>query len=121
MTSRRILIVDDNRDAVAMLASGLRKIGHIVQVAFDGASAVMAAERFRPEIAMLDLGLPDMAGFETCIRIRQSLQGELLAAFAVTGWSSDEVREQSSQAGFDKHFVKPVKIEDLANAIGAIE
>jgi CheY-like chemotaxis protein len=119
MSPLRILIVDDHLDAATSLAGAIRLLGHIVQVANDGASAMMAAERFRPEIVLLDLHLPDMVGFETCNRIRQTLKDEVMAIFAVTGWGDDAVIERVLKSGFDGHFLKPVKLEDLLEAIEA--
>ncbi len=119
MSPLRILIVDDHVDAATTLAGAIRLLGHTVQVANDGASAIMAAERFRPQIVLLDLQLPDMVGFETCGRIRLALKEELIAVFAVTGWGDDAVRERVLQSGFDGHFLKPVKLEELLDAMEA--
>jgi DNA-binding response OmpR family regulator len=117
MKALRILVVDDNKDAARSLARVLKAVGHVVEVAFDGTSGIALATQFRPEVALLDIGLPDIRGFEVCKTLREVLGDELLAAFAITGWSSEEVRKQSFQSGFDQHFVKPIKFDELEAAL----
>ncbi len=113
----RILIVDDNQDAANSLARCMKVLGHLVQVAYDGATVVEMANQFRPEVVLLDIGLRDMSGLDVCRSIRQSLRGDLLAAFAITGWGEEEIGRQATEAGFDRHFLKPVKVNELENAI----
>lgn len=85
--------------------------------AFEGSSALKLAESFRPQIAFLDLGLPNLNGFVLCKTIRAKLGDELWAVFAVTGWHDEDVRRQARDAGFDRHFVKPVRIDRLREAM----
>jgi signal transduction histidine kinase/ActR/RegA family two-component response regulator len=115
--SQRILIVDDNADAAELLGEILRAVGHEVAIAHDGPQALGLIERFAPDVAVLDIGLPVMDGYE--------LAGRLVAVcsapprlMAVTGYGQDHDRARSTQAGFERHFVKPVDAELLIGAIG---
>jgi CheY-like chemotaxis protein/two-component sensor histidine kinase len=110
---RRVLIVDDNIDAAELLAASLEALGHTTRVAHDGPSALRAAEEFDPEVALLDIGLPVMDGYELARRLR--VDG--LRLVALTGYGQDTDRERSSQAGFDEHLVKPVEIAKLSDVI----
>jgi len=105
---RRILVVDDNRDGAASLARVLELSGQHTRVAADGLSALREAEAFRPDVVLLDIGLPKLNGFEVARRIRQQSWGQLVILVAVTGWGQEEHRRESSDAGFDAHLVKPV-------------
>ncbi len=104
---RRILVVDDNRDAAEMLAELLASKGHEVQVAEDGPTALAVAGRFRPEVALLDIGLPVMDGYELAARLRELSAGPL-RLIAVTGYGQEEDRERARAAGFHGHLVKPI-------------
>ncbi len=104
---RRILVVDDNRDAATSLAELLEVIGHETSIANDGLEAVQAAETFRPDVVLLDIGLPKLNGFEAARRIRQQPWGKAMLLVALTGWGQEEDRRKSSEAGFDAHLVKP--------------
>jgi DNA-binding response OmpR family regulator len=117
LNSLRILVVDDNVDCANTLARALRVAGHTVHVAFDGKSAMELARKVLPEIVMLDLGLPDMTGYELCSKIREQAGSNLLLAIAITGWHDEAARQQSLRAGFDQHFVKPVRFEEIERAI----
>jgi PAS domain S-box-containing protein len=105
---RRVLVVDDNRDGADSLAMILRLLGNEVRVAYDGAEAVRAAEAFRPDVILLDIGLPKLNGHETARRIRREPWGGRVVLIAVTGWGHEEDRRRSQEAGFDFHLVKPV-------------
>ena len=107
-TPRRILVVDDNEDNVGALAQLLRQQGHLVETAIDGEAAYAAAERFRPEVMLLDIGMPKLNGYEVCRRIRQQPWGRSMRVFAQTGWGQAEDRQKTEAAGFDGHMVKPV-------------
>ncbi|MEO5618362.1 MAG: chemotaxis protein CheB [Candidatus Eisenbacteria bacterium] len=113
MTPRRILVVDDNRDAALSLATLLEKSGHETRTAHDGVEALSAAASFLPEVVLLDLGLPNLNGYEVARMIREQPWGQTLKLVAVTGWSQDSARRKSSEAGFDEHLVKPVDIGTL--------
>jgi PAS domain S-box-containing protein len=113
-TSRRILIVDDNVDGAESLAKLLRLGGHEALVTHDGQGALEAAERERPDVVLLDIGLPGMDGYEVCRRIRQEPWGKEVVLVAVTGWGQEADRHRSDEAGFDAHLVKPVDLQMLA-------
>jgi signal transduction histidine kinase/CheY-like chemotaxis protein len=110
---RRILVVDDNRDSAQSLAILLRLLGNEVATAHDGPTALQAAEQFRPEVALLDIGLPGMDGYELARRLRALPQLRQLRLAALTGYGSAEDRRRSQEAGFDEHLVKPVEMETL--------
>jgi PAS domain S-box-containing protein len=118
-TRRRLLLVDDHRDAAKALAELLASLGHQVEVAFDGLEAIGAALTSKPEIVLLDLGLPGMDGYDVARRLRQepALTDALLVA--VTGYGHEEARERSRAAGFDLHLVKPVDPQVLQELLGA--
>ncbi len=104
----RILIADDNRDAAQSLAVLLQLQGHEVEIAFDGLVALERAEQFRPQIALLDIGMPNMDGHVVARRIREQPWGRSVRLIALTGWGQEEDRKQAAEAGFDRHLVKPV-------------
>jgi signal transduction histidine kinase/DNA-binding response OmpR family regulator len=106
----RILIVDDNRDAAQLLADSLQSLGHDVLVAHDGPSALGLAANFRPDVALLDLGLPVMDGFELGQRLRTDLALTDLVLMAVTGYAQEADRRRTIAAGFHGHLVKPVDV-----------
>jgi PAS domain S-box-containing protein len=114
---RQVLVVDDNRDAADLLAETLRAAGHQVEVAHDGPDALARLERFRPEVAVLDIGLPVMDGYELAVRLRDRVAGVHL--LALTGYGQDRDRERSRAAGFAHHFVKPIDPDRLLEAVAA--
>ena len=105
---RRILVVDDNQDAAASLALLLTIMGNETQTAHDGLEALEVAQAFRPDVVLLDIGMPKLNGYEVCRRIRQQAWGTGMAVFALTGWGQKEDQRRSLAAGFDAHLVKPV-------------
>lgn len=109
----RILVADDNLDAAESLATLLEFHGHQVQFVHDGESALQALETFRPDVALLDIGMPKLDGYEVARRARQMSWGGKLKLLALTGWGHDQDRREALAAGFDRHFVKPVAIEEL--------
>jgi CheY-like chemotaxis protein/two-component sensor histidine kinase len=115
--ARRILIVDDNHDSAESLAMMLALTGHETRTAHDGLAAVEAADAFRPDLMLLDIGLPKLDGYDVCRRIRDQEWGKDVVVVAVTGWGQDEDRERSRKAGFDTHFVKPVDPDALKRLI----
>lgn len=106
--ARRILVVDDNRDSADSLAVLLRLVGHEVRTAYDGVEGVEAAERYRPEIILLDIGMPKLNGHDACRRIRAQKWSENMVLIALTGWGQEEDRRLTAEAGFDAHMVKPI-------------
>jgi PAS domain S-box-containing protein len=117
--ARRVLVVDDSQDAAQSLAMLLEFEGHEVHMAHDGADAVGTAERVRPDIVLMDIGLPILNGYEACRRIRNQAWGAPIVMVAITGWGQDEDREQSRAAGFDQHLVKPVDHAELRRVVGS--
>lgn len=113
----RILAVDDNQDAVDSLARTLKLKGHLVQTAYDGLAAVDAAARFKPDLVLLDIGLPRLSGYDAARRIRALPGGDAMTLIAITGWGQEEDRRQSQQSGFDMHLVKPVDPVDLLKVL----
>ena len=102
-------MVDDNIDAAQSLAMLLAVCGHETHVAHDGLAAIDAAERLRPDVILLDIGLPKVNGFEACRQIRQRPWGKDVVIIALTGWGQDVDRRRSQESGFDHHIVKPVE------------
>jgi CheY-like chemotaxis protein/two-component sensor histidine kinase len=111
--ARRTLVVDDNVDSADSLATLLRVTGHEAMTAHDGLEALAAAERFRPEVVFLDIGMPRMNGYDAARHIRQQDWGRDVLLVALTGWGKDEDRRRSADAGFDAHLVKPADSNDL--------
>ena len=109
----KILIVDDNADAAQLLAHSLNTLGHATTVAHDGPSALVAAAKFQPAVALLDLGLPVMDGFELAQHLRHDRTLEGILLIAVTGYAQAADRERTTSAGFDVHLVKPVDVMQL--------
>lgn len=114
---RRVLIVDDNRDAADTLAEMLRVMGYEAFTAYDGVEAVARAQELKPDAVLLDLGMPRLDGYGACRAIRAACVGERLALLALSGWGQTADRERSSSAGFDRHLVKPVRPDELVAAI----
>ncbi|HEV8313660.1 MAG TPA: response regulator [Burkholderiaceae bacterium] len=107
--ARRVLLIDDNPDAVEALAELLRLSGHNVRTAGDGPSGLALATQFEPEFVLCDLGLPGMSGYEVALALR-ALPGAARSAVivALTGHGTDEDRQRSASAGFDVHLLKPI-------------
>ncbi|HET6440121.1 MAG TPA: ATP-binding protein [Anaeromyxobacter sp.] len=114
--ARRVLVVDDNRDAADLLAEGLRLHGHEVRVAYDGPEALQAAEQLDPEVALLDIGLPVMNGYELARRLREAGR-ERCFLVAVTGYGQETDRARALECGFDHHVVKPVDLEAVRELV----
>ena len=106
-TGVRVLVVDDNEDAADVLADLLRSFGHEVAVAYDGPQALSMSAAFHPSVAVLDIGLPVMDGYELATKLRET-EGRALRLYAVTGYGQADDLARSQAAGFDAHFVKPV-------------
>ena len=105
---RKVLIADDNRDAAESLAVLLRMDGHEVTIAYDGPQALAMLVQGRPEVALLDIGMPGLNGYEVASRVRHGPLGRGITLIAVTGWGQDRDKAQARDAGFDHHFTKPV-------------
>jgi PAS domain S-box-containing protein len=117
---RRVLVVDDNDDAAATVAELLEDLGHEVKTAADGAQALRIAKVFKPEVCLLDLGLPVMDGYELARRLLQSNDLAVGARLiALTGYGQDGDKRRTAEAGFAGHLVKPVNFDDLSQAVAS--
>ncbi|HEY3783894.1 MAG TPA: response regulator [Steroidobacteraceae bacterium] len=114
---RRILVADDNSDALESLATLLELGGHEVFSAANGALALESAERHLPEVALLDIGMPKLDGYEVARRIRAQPWGRKITLVALTGWGQDSDRRRSGEAGFDSHLVKPLDLDKLTELL----
>jgi PAS domain S-box-containing protein len=117
---RRVLVVDDNRDAVESLKLLLTIVGQTVMTAGDGLDAIAEFERFAPDVIVLDIGLPGLNGYEVARRIRSSEAGRRVILVALTGWGQDEDRRRTLEAGFDHHLVKPVDFDALKALLASL-
>jgi signal transduction histidine kinase/ActR/RegA family two-component response regulator len=116
---QRILVADDNRDAADSLTYMLRIAGHDVRTAYDGQQALEIAETYRPAVALVDLGMPRLNGYDTARRLRARPDGEDMVLIALTGWGQPDDRSRSLAAGFDHHVVKPVDPSLLERLLAA--
>jgi CheY-like chemotaxis protein len=119
-TQRRILVADDNNDALESLATLLQLSGHEVYTAANGAVALESAEQHRPEVALLDIGMPKLDGYEVARRIRAQPWGQRITLVALTGWGQDSDRRRSQEAGFDSHLVKPLDLDKLTDLLATL-
>jgi PAS domain S-box-containing protein len=110
---QRLLVVDDNRDAADSLAAMLRLSGYPVQVAYDGGGAMALAEAARPDVMVLDIGMPQTSGYDVARWVRRQPWGAAVRLIALTGWGQDEDRRRTREAGFDLHLTKPVDPDRL--------
>jgi CheY-like chemotaxis protein len=117
----RILIADDLRDSVDSLAMLLRLAGHDIHTAHDGLEAVQAAAALKPDVVLLDIGMPKMSGYEAARHIRQQPWGKGMVLVAVTGWGQEEDRRRADEAGFDHHLTKPVDPASLQKLLDGLQ
>jgi signal transduction histidine kinase len=120
VAARTILVVDDNVDAAESLAELLQLLGHVTHTANEGAGALAMAAELRPEVILLDIGLPGMSGHDVARAIRDESWGAGVTLIALTGWGQSEDRDRSKDAGFDHHLVKPVDLEQLESLIARV-
>lgn len=113
----RVLIADDNEDAATMLGMFLELCGCEVAIAHDGRTAVELAERFRPKLAVIDLGMPHLNGFDCARELRRRAWCDDVLLVALTGWGQDQDRMRSREAGFDHHLVKPVEPDVISQLL----
>ncbi len=116
----RILIVDDNKDSAISLGLMLKIMGHDTQMAHDGLEGVAMAAAFRPDVVLLDIGLPRLNGYDVCRRIREQPGGERVVILALSGWGQDEDKRRSKEAGFNFHMVKPVDPAELEKFLAGL-
>jgi len=114
---RRILVADDNHDAAESLSMLLAAAGHQVEVANNGRDALATAQRMRPEVMLLDIGMPGMNGYDVAAAVRREPWSAATLIVALTGWGQDGDRERSRAAGIDLHLVKPVELDALERAV----
>jgi len=117
---RRVLVVDDNRDAATSLALLFKLSGSEAEIAYDGLEAVEKARDYMPDVVLLDIGLPNLNGFEVCREIRNQLSENAPLIVALTGWGQDTDRQRSREAGFDAHMVKPVDFVALTELLNSM-
>jgi CheY-like chemotaxis protein len=117
---RRVLLVEDHVDSALGIARLLRALGYDVCVAFDGLDAVRRAEEFRPEVAFIDLSLPELDGVAVALRLRAMHETRDTRLIAMTGWATDECVERTRDAGFDMHLVKPLSVGTLRAALAPV-
>jgi DNA-binding response OmpR family regulator len=115
LCGRKILVVDDNVDAAEMLATLLETEGHLPSIAYDGVGAMEMFESVRPDIVLLDLGLPDLDGLEVARHLRARSSDVMLVA--VTGYGDESMRARSRESGFDHHLLKPVDLDALRSLL----
>jgi DNA-binding response OmpR family regulator len=106
-------VVDDNQDAASSLAMHPRILGNDVETAHDGQAALQTFVEFRPSVVLLELGMPDMSGYEVARRLRELPQFQKVSLVALTGWGQEDDRRKTHEAGFDDHMVKPVNVDAL--------
>lgn len=116
-TRQRVLVADDSQDSAMSMGMLLKLLGNDVRVAHDGAEAVAIAETFRPEVILMDLGMPGLNGYEATQRIRKESWGKGIVIIALSGWGQDRDRARSRDAGCDGHLVKPVTLSDLEHLL----
>ncbi len=120
-SGKRILIVDDNRDACDSMAQLLQVCGHDTKTAYDGLAGVAAAETYSPDVILLDLGMPNLNGYDACWRIRAQPSNGTTLLIALTGWGQAEDKRRTKEAGFDAHLVKPVDVAKLEGLLALAE
>ncbi|HEX7036511.1 MAG TPA: ATP-binding protein [Pseudomonadales bacterium] len=114
---QRMLVVDDNHDAADSLSVLLASMGAEVRTAYDGRSALLLLDELQPQIVFLDIGMPEMDGFEVARRMRRRQAGDQILLVAVTGWGQPADRQRAREAGFDRHLVKPATYDDLRQVL----
>jgi PAS domain S-box-containing protein len=119
-TSQRVLVVDDNQDALATLSKLVSCLGNEVVEAHDGLEAIELAERFLPEVVLMDLGMPNLNGFDAAQRIRQEPWGLDMVLIATTGWGQEDDRRRTKEVGFDHHLVKPIEPDALRKLLDTL-
>lgn len=119
--AHRVMVADDNKDAADSLAMLLELAGHEVRVARGGRAALSLAQTFRPDVAIIDIGMPDLNGYEVARQLRREPWGAGISLVALTGWGRDDDRQQASDAGFDRHITKPVDPETIDRMLTALD
>ena len=120
LAGRRILVVDDNRDAADSLAMLLQLLGAVVHTAYDGPSALEAVRVHRPSVLFLDLGMPRMDGYAVAAQVRGEAQYQDVTLIALTGWGQEEDRRRTREAGFDHHLTKPPGVQAIQQLVASL-
>ena len=115
----KVLIVDDNKDAASLMSLSVKLLGNEVRVASDGQQGFEISEEFRPEVVLMDIGMPRLNGYEAARLIRQQEWGKHITLIALTGSGQEEDRQKSRQAGFDHHLTKPAEPDALKKLLAA--
>ena len=118
---RRLLVIDDNKDAAESMSMLFELWGYEVVCAFDGRAALETAVKYRPDAVFLDIGLPGMDGYQIAERLRELPEGTRAVLVAITGYGQDEDRRRSREAGIDHHLVKPVSPEALHELLDSLD
>jgi CheY-like chemotaxis protein len=116
----RIMVVDDNYDSAQSMAMLIGMEGHEVQTAYNGRDALALAEHFRPEIMLMDIGMPDLSGYEVAQRLHECPWGRHITLIALTGWAQKEDRERAASMGFTHYLVKPVDPAEVQAVIDGV-
>jgi CheY-like chemotaxis protein len=119
--ARRVLLVDDNQDSLQAMMRLVTALGHETHIAHDGLEAILVAENCRPEVILMDLGMPRMNGYDAACEIRARAWGRQIRLVAVTGWGQPANRQRTQAAGFDDHLVKPVDSDTLSRALAVVK
>ncbi|MGK5026063.1 response regulator [Janthinobacterium sp. RB2R34] len=115
----RVMVVDDNRDAADMIAEFLHMCGHDALPVYGGAEAIKAADAFRPDVMLLDLGMPEITGFDVASTLRRARRFRHTRIIALTAWGDARTRERTQVIGFDHHLVKPASLDDILSVVSA--
>jgi two-component system, chemotaxis family, CheB/CheR fusion protein len=121
LARHRVLVVDDNVDAAQSLGMLLKLSGQEVSIAHDGHDGIQKAREFRPDLVLLDIGMPVMDGYEVCRRLRQDPGTQDAILIALTGWGLEEDRQRALQEGFDRHLVKPIELHTLMKLLEELD
>lgn len=111
--ARRVLIIDDNTDAAELLVSILVVLGHDARMANDGATGIEVAKNFKPEVIFLDIGMPNMNGYEAATELRKLTELQKTCIVALSGWNDASTKKRAFASGFDLHMTKPAPIQDI--------
>ena len=117
----RVLVVDDSRDTADSLARLIEAFGYEVKAVYDGQQAIEAAASFAPDMALIDIGMPGLDGYETVTRIRQQRGSTHVILVAVTGWTREEDKRRAYECGFDLHVAKPMTDEALQQLLALLD
>lgn len=116
----RVMVVDDNRDAADLITEFLLMCGHDALSVYGGADAIKAADNFSPDVMLLDLGMPDVDGFDVISALRQAPRFTQTRMIALTAWGDATMRARTHGSGFERHLVKPASLDDILSAVAGV-